>query len=1232
MKLPILILALIATTTAIKAQKPRIEPIKGGKTETYSFTKGGDSVRFVILKKKDTAQTLRYFRNGNISSHAWRKDSLINYDAFGRLLNKRLSYSDGDFDEKNLVIYFANGRVFIRFSFKNNVEIRQSYDDAGNLSELTQTTYSRNRAFTQKMNGKGKIFSSSRIDTLASPKNKQQYAEEPSVLQFDTLFYDNGRPFNTTLKGNEAELLNGFYFNADGSIAKTMTPDSLKLIKFKDNVDCYYGLKNRRGDTIVPPKFDRIDDYNDSIWEAYQGNSATLFKLDGTPMPVFSKNLTGISSLRAFPEKYADILKGDAFVSAELDLKNLLTRRFVFNEGDKTGVVTSEGVVERTPQYLGLFGLSIDDGKWIQFEDNVQKKPPFQVGYVDKAGKILFGNRFKTVIFADESDYFFIAEAPLTRRFFPDEDRWSKSPTSISSGIFEEKNVLFGLGKSDGTVLLPRIFNAIENFNHSPLFITRILKPKTTNKTTDKTTDTTSATSAKETEAANDNYAENYEKNEVYEGIFNAESGRWLVDSVGFQIGDRTDSGSDYFIIWDLTRKKYGVMDTSGAYLLPLDYDFIRKSKNSKVFILKKGKNYQICTINDGNVAIRPTTYDFLDMLCFDDDSEQLADAVYYFLAKQNGKWGVIDTNETRIKPFEFDYVSNHFDKVEGFMGVKNEQAAYFTLASLPNETFTYPHTNQTFRSETKLGSYSIEGGTNQRFFIDDTGHVVLPPQYKVIDGNSYNRYEVAEDEKMHKKLIFLATGKVIDVPFAYQIRNTTAESRVILVKDKQDATYGVVSTDGKVLVPCVNYGVAIGDVKTSTFFVKRDTPLIIRYTTKGIVTKSINPKQLNLEDNSWLMYNGDGKLLDAQPFRFPIAFKDGVGIGMQGENFNLYKTDGSILQPFRAAKEGKTPQRPIYTEGSPSGFKNILREPKLGFYTLFFNQGLTPKTILTRSDGQILVESGWYDGISEFYGKFALVSQGDKIGLIDSFGRELIAPQDLRTSTASFMDSLDLSNKTKRKELEKNGLSYYFSEIKLPIDINKYNESKFLHPDSLQITATQRATLWNLLLEQWTSIKTASNVDIPRVSMKETAYFFSFYSLDYDIERKMPTRIAVGDSTMSFILTKQPYNYENRPAFHNFYRQKGRWEDLKINDLLTIQGEKRSLMNDLLTKKIKQLKDAQIDCSNPAAFVATAENRWLLTQTGIDFCFESSDNSSELVIVALTWAELTPFLKFKIY
>jgi hypothetical protein len=1216
MKNSILILCFIAFSATLFAQNPRVETFGNRQTETYQYIKGGDSIRFTIRGKKDTLQITHFFRSGKIETQIWKKDSCYEYDQMGRLSDKYYSFSDGRFDEKNSISFYANGRVHEQNSFKKNRGINTIYYTDGDLFKTTQTNYYQLGEYKQIKDGEGKLISSSRIDTLPNKNKTIDEEDEPSVLQFDTLFYEHGRPFKTSIKRNEGESLGSKYFNVDGSLAKIFPADSLKLTIFKDNVDCYYGLKNRHGDTIVKPKFDHIDDKKPNFWAAHSGNSVTLFKPDGSAMPIFTQNLSSIGQMWSFPYKNESRKIGEVPISVNMDLKKYMTTHYAFSDGNKYGVVTSEGMVVIPPQYFFISGEFIESGNFFQFHET-KKNELFRTGFLNQAGKPLFTDRFKTVLYTYNNDYFFLCEKLLIKNFGSHSKERRES--YIHSELFLNGKNLFGLGQSDGTVLLEPIFSSIRHIENTHLFRTTILKPRITDK--------------KESKIANNDEEVfvDYSKTIQNEGIFDARSRRWLLDTIGFDIVDMSDIAPFYFIIKDIVHNKYGVMDSMGNYILPLAYDFIYKAENEELYVLEKGKNHQICTINDGKINMHPTKYDYLERMTFGTQSNDLLEPVHYFLAKQNSKWGVIDINENIIKPFDYDYASYGYGTEEGFILVKDSQAIFYKINSLPNAMPSYPHIAKIYRDSNDVGDYWFTGDNNKYFYINKTGKVVLPPPCKIIRSN--NNYEVAINDKKQKKLIFLKTGKVIDYPFTYQIENTHINSSLILVKDSLDITYGVVSIDGKILAPTTNYGVAIGDIETSTFFVKRDTPIVNKYAKNGNNLIQVDSDTLNAEDSDWLMYNGDGKLLATLPFRFPINFKKGVGIGVQTDVFNLYKTDATILKPFTLNDKSKqTAEKRVYTEGSLQGYKNIRRLPNLEFYALFYNQGLTPLMVLTKNDGQILIESGRYDGISEFYDKFALVSHSKKIGLIDTFGREVIAPQDLRTYSGHFMDSLDLYNKSLYQENLKKNKYAYFKSIELPIHFNQDNTTKFNHPDSLKINPFQRTALWNLMLEQFTSVKTATNFAIPRVPIKSNAAFFSNYSRDNKTSFITPIRVALGDSTVSFVLLKRTYDYNNINTFHNFYRFNNRWEELQINDLLQIQGEKRWQINDLITKKVKALKDQQIDCSNASAFITTVENRWMLTKDGIDFCFDSSDNGREFVIISFTWAELAPFLKMKIF
>ena len=686
-------------------------------------------------------------------------------------------------------------------------------------------------------------------------------------------------------------------------------------------------------------------------------------------------------------------------------------------------------------------------------------------------------------------------------------------------------------------------------------------------------------------------------------------------------------------------------MDTSGKFIVPLVYDSMGLvDVDKRLFWIKKDGQYQILDLKTGKVNLHKPKYAALFIAGFNVNGANPNEKLNYFLVKQKDKWGVVDAADKIVKPFVYDYAHNQIAKDNPFILVKNNQASTFDGTSMPNELDYFPHSSDMFGAVTPIGSYPLIDDEDGVFFINDTGRVVIPPQYKPLKNDFSKSFLLVEDAQKKKKLIFLTTGGVVDYPFDYQVHIANAKSRVIVVSDSTANSYGVVSTDGKLLVPCVNYNIVVGDLETSVFFVKKDTPVV-----KKMADLS-NDKQLELMllalmrgdtltdiDKDWLMYDAKGALISDKPFRFPIAFTNGIGMGMKDDDSNLYKTDGSVFKPTRLqmsndkAKNNAAPLRSPNTEGYPNSYRNIRREGTTDFYSLFYNQGLQPMLILTNGKGELFVESGRYDGVSKFYGQYALVSAAGKVGLIDSFGREIIAPQDLRTYKQQFMDSLDIPNKEARKNALPEYQAYFVSQLPQPIVFNSGN--KHYHPDSLGISPAQSAALWNLMLEKslpWL-VHTASDVAITRASQGAHVQYGRDNYTYGQAEEVNPSRIVVSNKTTAFAWIKEGYLGEPSLLFYNFYRKNDRWEDLDINDLLHIQGEKRWLINEVITRKVKALKDVEIDCSNAAVFITKAENQWMLTNEGIDFCFENQDGGAEFAIVSLTWAELSPFLKMKL-
>jgi hypothetical protein len=212
-----------------------------------------------------------------------------------------------------------------------------------------------------------------------------------------------------------------------------------------------------------------------------------------------------------------------------------------------------------------------------------------------------------------------------------------------------------------------------------------------------------------------------------------------------------------------------------------------------------------------------------------------------------------------------------------------------------------------------------------------------------------------------------------------------------------------------------------------------------------------------------------------------------------------------------------------------------------------------------------------------------------------------------------------------------------------LPIDFytNQPSNEQIRNPDDLELSPTFRNAFWHLVIEktQKKAMWQIKDFKVQRSQRHAATYYDDRRDSrgtrefpDDQIHSSQGLGATVSKNTLSFILKpsgsdryRSSYN-----VFYNFYLKNNRWEELKNTDILNLPTEKRWVFNDLLTKKVKAMRDEEIDCSNASAFLTQVENRFLLTKDGIDFCFDSKKGGSEFAIVSFSWAELEPYLKIR--
>lgn len=200
---------------------------------------------------------------------------------------------------------------------------------------------------------------------------------------------------------------------------------------------------------------------------------------------------------------------------------------------------------------------------------------------------------------------------------------------------------------------------------------------------------------------------------------------------------------------------KYGIINSDGAFKVPLEYDFINYFDDnhdfSEYYNAKKGKVYSIFNRNLKKIgeSFKPVYYDFS------------SDTSVLIFKDLKNKYGMINSDGHILIPFEFDEIS------------------------------------------TIGGTRFLKVSKHQKFgIIDQKGQVKIPIQYKEL----YSLYEKFDDEELRKKNLFVGDNKIINVNNKVWIDGYDSIMSVfnnhnflIVSKNKK---FGIINVDKHVILP----------------------------------------------------------------------------------------------------------------------------------------------------------------------------------------------------------------------------------------------------------------------------------------------------------------------------------------------------------------------------------------------------------------------------------------------
>ena len=1158
MKKSLLFLLFLAFSTVMVAQQtPRIEQLGNQKRrETYTNRFGYDSVRFTILGQNDTflAETLR--ENGRISQQDWRKDSAHRYDVFGRLRDVFYLHDPipkgSPFKGPNIHYHFNGALSKRRYKTPTGATVLDYFDRKGDFihREMWQE-------LTPSVNYMVKTDNQYRI--ISAIKNDSgNFKRDSIVMVYDTTFYDNGRILSLAqYKKKEGSKDKTTHYTAkqylsDGTLFIDALPDSLMLTPFKDNVDCYYGLKNKRGDTIYPPRFDQLEllDFEGELWKAKEGTKVVLIRKDGKIIAPSLDDVTSIELSRdgGIGYFYPNGESNSIYYSSVIESYNLYLNIKV---GDKFGLIDRQGVLVLPPQYppfilhdsaYNFFEVRVPDKNIDSDADKIHR-------IVDRQGKYLFENRYPNLELTGLAGFFVFS--PVAKS---DTNHWE----------------YIGLVNESGETLLDASYYRIEANRENNLFLV-----------------------AKGTESY-DNWGKKTFENLVY-GLFDPIQRRWVLPCV-YQM----HSADSYGIVLTNTKThKMGITSRSGQVILPFVYDTIISFEEHyyNIYVVVKNGRYQIYDLVKQKLGkevyqcLHPVT------IWYEDGS--------FFIAQKKDKWGLLDPMGDVFVPFDYDYAGYATELVAMVKGNRADIMSN-TLFPLPEpeemDKIAY------FSSRTNLQSFTLAGDEAKKVFIVNLkNRVLFPPKYHVLR-ERYDWY-LLEDASQKRVLLFTETETSLPFPFKEKLIWASQYSPLGILSDDLEKHFEVVNLRTFQKYQSINAGGVGADFKTGTHFVKIDAPVVEPVLDMLDMPTACQDTFL-IDDTHWKMYDSLGKPLTDKEFRYPIDFSEGIGIGAVGDKFGIWRTDGSEIVP---------PQ-----------YENAHFVANNKFVVLYQNMGLKNWLLLVESTtGKSRIGTGRYDGISDFYGKYALVSLGDKIGLVDTVGREIITPTLLENDAINLMDSLN------RASIEyMNDSTYYMVRTQdLPIELSVIH-GFVVSPNKLNLSNALRNRVWHYLLQTQvgTCINRADFRDIRREKSVFKTYTVYLEQCNRLREINILRYLFVDSLHISFALLSDSAAKSN---FKNYWYTKSGWQTQQLSDILSLSRDNTIKINNLMRQKLRALNDKNIDCGESSSFVERTQNTFLTTPEGLSFYFtsegfeEGATGSFHYVPIHLTWAELKAFRRF---
>jgi antitoxin component YwqK of YwqJK toxin-antitoxin module len=551
-----------------------------------------------------------------------------------------------------------------------------------------------------------------------------------------------------------------------------------------------------------------------------------------------------------------------------------------------------------------------------------------------------------------------------------------------------------------------------------------------------------------------------------------------------------------------------------------------------------------------------------------------------HFLARQKGKYGLINDADSVLVPFEFDYAIENNNRTQLIAFVRHDSISVMDRLYPERQVST----GDFFEGNQSIYAFCLDPEGYSCGAVNRTGKVILQPHNKLIGSESnYLAYVTDSGETA----VIDSYGNNVVSPGLFQniLKLDGDRAYVSSAGDKM----GIMDLEKKTLLVDTLFDVITGfDDEHGIDWVKA------HITVPDSLSDQYSEENERLF-NGWQLMDANHHLLSKEEYDCPAYFdEDSLAIVHQNGKKGVLKSNGTVLLPCH--------------------YDEIKMQPNGLYLVSDGHWGLANEA------GKILVKPQW-DDVTSFIGDYVVFDISGKKGIADSNGRILFPPVDDLSMAPRKLSSLF----TVKNQDDNYDPSSKAGDSQDTIDIEDYSKvtSFFIaHPGNPARKAVcnhliSRA-LENYLMSNHTETNAGWNYDIAVYSKKlDQAPDFSSCSENTDISVDV---LGITSGTVSYSeFTDHSEGCNHGPGYGSsgkeYYNYGFTTGDsvfpITLDSLFEPSVNYRARLNELLIRKIAKLEDVELNCSDQDHYIDFLEDEFSIRPKGITFYLNPSADGS---------------------